>query len=121
MKIVCSVLLILALVAVCVFGCAFTKSTLNVQYTADNAQKGPLSTIEPLSIELGDFTDKRKDTVRIGFKRSGYGQQTADIVSARSVSEVVKDAHAAELAANGHVFNRDPKNVVLTGAFWFDY
>jgi uncharacterized lipoprotein YajG len=105
-------------------GCAFTTSKLDVAYSTDSAQGGPLAALPPRVVNVAAFTDKRPDTARIGYKRNGFGAKTADIVSARPVPEIVRDAIAAELAKSGHgaAGAARPEEVVSGEVtdFWFD-
>ena len=106
--------------AILVTGCAFTTSKLDIAYSAD--QTGPLATVAPREVSVGPFADKRPDVARIGYKKNGFGQKTADILPSRPVAEIVRDAIAAELAKNGHRAAAAPA-LALSGdvtEFWFD-
>jgi|SRR5262245_30893226 len=103
-------------------GCAFTKSTLDVGLEPTNTARGPLSGIPLTTFAMATLIDKRPDTDRIGYTRNGGGSKTADIVAARPVPAIVRDAIVAELSANGHRLD-DAGDVVVTGdvtTFWFD-
>ena len=105
-------------------GCAFTKATLNVGYTDAMATRGPLASVTPRRIEVGAFADKRPETARIGYKRNMYGTKTADIVTAKPVSEIVTDALATELRKNGHEVTAANRDLVISGditTFWFEF
>jgi len=112
----------LAVAVLAVTGCAFTKSTLDLGLEPTNTARGPLSVIPPATFAVAMLVDKRPDTDRIGYKRNGFGSRTADIVAARPVPAIVRDALAAELSANGHRVD-DAGDVVVAGdvtTFWFD-
>jgi uncharacterized lipoprotein YajG len=115
--------LLVGVTAAMLGGCAFTTSTLNVRYEEARAARGPLSSVEPRRVEIVSVVDKRPDTARIGYKRNGFNQQTADILSGRPVSEVIRDALIVELKKNGHLFEpseRDLRLAVDVTDFWFD-
>lgn len=117
--IVVQLLVVLATVG----GCAFTQATLNVGYTEAMANRGPLSSIAPRRIDVGAFADKRPETNKIGYKRNGFGQKTADIVTAKPVPDIVKEALIAEFKKNGHDVTTAERDLVLAGditTFWFE-
>lgn len=104
-------------------GCAFTQATLNVGYTEAMASRGPLSSIAPRRIDVGAFADKRPETNKIGYKRNGFGQKTADIVTTKPVPDIVKEALTAEFKKNGHDVATAERDLVLSGditTFWFE-
>lgn len=104
-------------------GCAFTPATLKVGYDEGRASRGPLATVQPLYVEVGEFVDKRPETDKIGYKRNGFGQKTANISSAKPVPEIVREALAVEFARNGHLKAAARKDILLSGevtTFWFD-
>lgn len=108
--------------AVLLGGCAFTQATLNVGYL--EASRGPLASVESRRVEIGPFEDKRLERDKIGWKKNGFGQKTAHIVSSRPVPEIVRDALAVEFMKNGHNVGGAPGDVMLSGeikTFWFDY
>lgn len=104
-------------------GCAFTRADLNVVYNQEKAKKGPLSSLKPMNVDMGEFVDKRSETVRIGYKRNGFGAKTADIVTKQPVAQIVRDALIAEFEKNGHAVSNSNKDIAITGevtTFWFD-
>jgi len=114
---------ILVLFAICIGGCAFTQGNLNLAYTDAQAKKGPLASIRPLHVEIGEFVDVRRQTDKIGYKTNLYGMKTANIVTTRPVPEIVREAFAAEFAKNGHLIGSSSKEIMVSGritAFWFD-
>ncbi|SRR6266849_3835480 len=115
--------LAIGMTAAALGGCAFTTSTLNVRYEDSKAARGPLSSVEPRRVEIVSVVDKRSDTARIGYKRNGFNQKTADILCSRPVPDVVRDALAIELKKNGHLLEpgeRDLGFTVDVNEFWFD-
>jgi uncharacterized lipoprotein YajG len=112
----------LACASLAVTGCAFTRADLNVNYPESAAKQGPLSSIAPLSVQVDTFSDARPDRDRIGYKRNGFGMQTADIVTTQPVPLIIRDAIAVELKKNGHLTQADHA-AAITGVirtFWFD-
>ncbi|MFZ2446092.1 MAG: YajG family lipoprotein [Syntrophobacteraceae bacterium] len=104
-------------------GCAFTQANLNVKYDSEAARVGPLSSVKSVTLDIQDLVDKRPDKNRIGYKRNGFGQQTADIITAKPVPQIVKEALAAEFSKNGHLVSPTGSSLILSGdvsSFWFD-
>jgi uncharacterized lipoprotein YajG len=102
-------------------GCAFTKATLDVKPTAAKVA-GPLGDVQPIAFQSPQLIDSRPDKARIGWKKNGFGQNTADIVTAQPVEQIVESAVAKALTDTKH-------SVGATGAvevvgtidrFWFD-
>jgi len=103
-------------------GCAFTDAKLDIAHPADATFKGPLSGANVTKFELKPLADERSDKARIGWKKNGYGQNTADITSSREVTLIVADAVTAGLQRNGHSVGV-PSDVTIAGAvtrFWFE-
>jgi curli biogenesis system outer membrane secretion channel CsgG len=118
-----SIAIVIGLSILALSGCAFTQANLNVRYAEENAKKGPLSSVRPLSVEVGEFIDKRPETDKIGYKRNGFGQKTANIVTTKPVPQIVREAILIEFLKNGHLTGGPDNNVVLSGtitSFWFD-
>jgi curli biogenesis system outer membrane secretion channel CsgG len=118
-----SMTIIIGLSILALSGCAFTQANLDIKYADASVKKGPLSSVRPLKIEVGEFTDKRSETDKIGYKRNGFGQKTANIVTTKPVPQIVREAILTEFLKNGHLSGGD-KNIILSGtitSFWFDY
>lgn len=114
---------VLCLLVLFTSGCAFTQANLNVKYDSQNARSGPLSSIKPVVVDIQDFTDTRAEKYKIGHKRNGFGQQTADIVTEKPVPAIVKEAIAAEFSKNGHLVVDKDNTFAISGeitSFWFD-
>ncbi len=112
----------LMVVVALVEGCAFGTARLNVAARPGTNLKGPLSQVAPLSFDVMPLEDTRSDKARIGWKKNGYGQNTADIVTTRPVTEIVAEAIRAGLQQNGHTATA-PANINVTGSvtrFWFE-
>lgn len=104
-------------------GCAFTQANLNVKYDSQNARSGPLSSIKPVTVDIQEFTDARPEKYKIGYKRNGWGQQTADIITKKPVPEIVKEALSSEFLKNGHLVACKNNSLTISGeitSFWFD-
>jgi uncharacterized lipoprotein YajG len=113
---------LLAAVFALVQGCAFGTARLNVAARPSTSFKGPLSQVAPLSFDVMPLEDARSDKARIGWKKNGYGQNTADIVTIRPVAELVAEAIRAGLQQNGHTASV-PANINISGSvtrFWFE-
>lgn len=113
--------LILAVAVVVMQGCAFTKATLDVKHT--NAQiAGPLGDVMPIAFQKPQLLDSRADTVRIGWKKNGFGQNTADVVTKQPVEQIVEAAVAKALTDTKHSVG-DSGEVQVVGTidrFWFE-
>jgi len=99
------------------------QANLNVRYAEENAKKGPLSSVRPLHIEVGEFIDKRPETDKIGYKRGGFGEKTGKIVTTKPVPQIVREAILLEFLKNGHLIGKTDKDIILSGtitSFWFD-
>ena len=118
------ILIPLQLAAVLVLGgCAFTTANLNVAYPETSATRGPLSSVGARRVEIAKFVDKRPETNKIGYKRNGFGQKTADILTTKPVPDIIRDALATEFKRNGHDIGASDRDVVLSGeisTFWFE-
>lgn len=104
-------------------GCAFTQANLNVKYDSQSARSGPLSSIKPVAVDIQAFSDARPEKYKIGYKRNGFGQPTADIITQKPVVEIVKEALSAEFSKNGHLVADKDNSLTISGeitSFWFD-
>lgn len=106
-----------------IVGCAFQDARLNVMYAEENARKGPLSNINSINIEVGEFIDKRPEIDKVGYVRNGLGAKTASIVTIKPVPQIVREAIVSEFQKNGHIINPDNNDFIINGiitSFWFD-
>ena len=113
--------LIVAILAAASTGCALTDATLAVAHDPELVQNGPLSEVDSLQLTIGEFTDNRDDQERIGYKKNGFNQNTADITTETAVTSIVADAVAHAFTTNGHATGYGP--LVVSGAvnrFWLD-
>jgi hypothetical protein len=103
-------------------GCAFTQADLAVQMDAASARRGPLTEAPPTAFAYAPLVDSRIDRARIGHKKNGYGQNTADIQALKPVIDIVQEAVRLTLEANGHPTSA-PEAVRVEGEvsqFWFE-
>lgn len=108
--------------ALLVQACAFTDAQLNVSHNADANFRGPMSVVEPLAFSQVPLVDNRRDKARIGWKKNGYGQQTADITTVLPNEVILGNAIQAGLSQNGHSLGDDGR-VAISGTFntfWFE-
>jgi hypothetical protein len=114
--------IILLLAIVLTQGCAFTTARLNVAARPNTDFKGPLSQVAPTKFDVQALADERTDKARIGWKKNGYGSNTADILSTRPVIELVAEGIRAGLQQNGHSIG-SPGDITISGSvtrFWFE-
>jgi hypothetical protein len=103
-------------------GCAFTTARLDIAARPTANFKGPLSQVAPMKFDIKPLEDARPDKARIGWKRNGYGSNTADILSTRPVAELVAEGIRAGLQQNGHTVGM-PSDINISGSvtrFWFE-
>lgn len=104
-------------------GCAFTRADLNIGYDPAKAERGPLSSVEPLKISISELADSRKDKEVIGHKINSLGMETADIVTKKPVPEIMRSALMMMFEKNGHLLKDAGGQVVLDGEikeFWLE-
>ncbi len=102
--------------------CAFNDSTLKVEHDTSVDITGPISETEGIAFFAPELDDARLDKARIGWKKNGYGMNTADITSEQSVDVIIENAIIDAIKDNGH-FVADDGEVRITGTvdrFWFD-
>lgn len=102
--------------------CAFTDSTLKVEHDTAVDITGPISEAGVIAFSAPQLEDARLDKARIGWKKNGYGMNTADITSEQAVDVIVENAIIDAIKDNGHTVADDGR-VRITGTvdrFWFD-
>jgi uncharacterized lipoprotein YajG len=102
--------------------CAFTDSTLKVEHDAAVDITGPISEAGVIAFSAPQLEDARLDKARIGWKKNGYGMNTADITSEQAVDVILENAIIDAIKDNGHTMTDDGR-VLITGTvdrFWFD-
>jgi uncharacterized lipoprotein YajG len=102
--------------------CAFTDATLKVEHDSAVDITGPISEVGGIVFTAPQLEDVRLDKARIGWKKNGYGMNTADITSEQPVEVIVENAIIDAIKDNGHSIAEDGR-VRITGTvdrFWFD-
>ena len=102
--------------------CAFTDSTLKVSHHEEANITGPISEADGIAFSAPQLEDARLDKARIGWKKNGYGAQTAEIDSEQPVDVIVENAITDAIKDNGHLVVEDGQ-VKISGTvdrFWFD-
>ncbi len=114
--------IVILIVILLVQACAFTDSTLKVAHDSEADITGPISEAEGLSFLSPQLEDARLDKARIGWKKNGYGVNTADITSEEDVDVIVENAIIDAIQDNGHsvVENGQLKIVGTVDRFWFE-
>lgn len=114
---------LLALAAVLMLqACAFTDATLKVEHDPAVDITGPISEAGGIVFSSPLLTDERPDQARIGWKKNGFGMETADITTEQPVTVIVEEALIDAIGDNGHSI-AEPGQVTITGTvdrFWFD-
>ncbi|WP_027329953.1 YajG family lipoprotein [Marinimicrobium agarilyticum] len=102
--------------------CAFTDATLDVQHDPSISFEGPISEAPSTRFLPATLEDNRSDKARIGWKKNGFGQNTADMTTAEPVTTIISDAIETGLSQNGHHIVEDGR-VKIEGSvdrFWFE-
>jgi len=102
--------------------CAFTDATLKVEHDSGVNITGPVSEAGSIAFSAPQLKDARLDKTRIGWKKNGFGQNTADITSEEPVNAIVENAIIDAIRDNGHTV-ADKGQINITGTvdrFWFD-
>lgn len=102
--------------------CAFTDATLKVEHDDAVNITGPISTAGGIAFSAPQLEDARLDKARIGWKKNGYGMNTADITSEQTVDVIVENAIKDAINDNGHSVVEDGQ-IRITGTvdrFWFE-
>lgn len=92
-------------------GCTMTTA-LDVGYPEQGANRALLASAGPRRVQIGDVVDHRMETARVGTKAKDGG----DIVTSRSVVDIVREALGVEMSKNRHVLVSDRPDVLLTAA-----
>ena len=102
--------------------CAFTDATLKVEHDDEVNITGPISEAGGIAFSAPQLEDARLDKARIGWKKNGFGMNTADITSEQTVDVIVENAIMDAIKDNGHSVAEDGQ-VRITGTvdrFWFE-
>lgn len=114
-------LLILAAITLALQGCALTDAELDVGHDPNVVNEGPISDAESRVFMVTGLEDAREDQVRIGYKKNGFGQNTADITTQRPVTDIIQQALDHAIVSNGHSLGSD--GILISGKvnqFWID-
>jgi uncharacterized lipoprotein YajG len=112
----------LAALAALQAGCAFTPAQLEVKPHAATQVAGPLRDVGPVTFSATQLEDARPDKARIGWKKNGFGQNTADITTSQPVDQIVESTIDKAIVDSGHSVAPDGA-VQIVGTvdrFWFD-
>jgi hypothetical protein len=102
---------------VTVAGCA--SRTVDVAYPESAANRALLAWVAPRRVVVAPVTDRRAERSRIGVELP----KGKPIVTARPVSDIVRDALVVELTKNGHEVVAGAGDVVVAAdveEFWLD-
>jgi YajG family uncharacterized lipoprotein len=111
--------LIAGVIAVLAMATACASRTVDVSYPEAEVKRALLGNVAPRRVVVAPVTDRRGDKNRIG----ASPEDRKPIVTARPVSEIVRDALVREVEKNGHQVVAAPGDVVLTAdveEFWLD-
>jgi hypothetical protein len=114
---------LIIVLALAIQACAFTDAKLKVDHSASADIVGPLSELEAIAFSQPELEDGRQDRLRIGWKKNGYGQNTADIFTEKEVTAIVENAVAEAVKDNGHQVSQEGAQVKVSGVvdrFWFE-
>ena len=112
---------VIFLVAALLGGCALTDATLDVSHSPDNVQEGPLAEVASVTFVPGALEDTRQDQARVGYKKNGFGVNTAQLTTEKPVTDIVMDAIVDAIEASGHTVG--DSGVGVSGEvsyFWVD-
>ena len=112
-RLLAGVFAVLALTTAC------ASRTVDVSYPETEVKKALLGSVAPRRMVVAPVTDRRGDKDRIG----ASPEDRKPIVTARPVSEIVRDALVREVEKNGHQVVAGPGDVVLAAdveEFWLD-
>jgi hypothetical protein len=111
--------LLAGVIAVLTLATACASRTVDVSYPETGVKKALLANVAPRRMVVAPVTDRRGDKDRIG----ASPEDRKPIVTARPVSEIVRDALVREVEKNGHQVVAGPGDVVLAAdveEFWLD-
>lgn len=115
--------IILCLLVIFTSACAFTDAKLKVSHDPSGDIEGPISEAPKINFSAPKLEDARQDKIRIGWKKNGFGANTADITTEKPVEKIVEEALIDAVNDNGHNISDSP-DVRVTGTvdrFWFDF
>jgi len=112
----------LAALAALLPGCALTPAQLEVKPHAATQVAGPLNDVGPVNFSATQLEDARSDKARIGWKKNGFGQNTADITTSQPVDQIVESTIDKAIVDSGHSVAGDGAIQIVgtVDRFWFD-
>lgn len=115
-------ILALAAIVALLQGCAFTPAQLEVQAAPGTHVAGPLTEVKPVKFRATQLEDARPDKARIGWKKNGFGQNTADITTVKPVDQIVEATIDKALTDSRHSVGDDGVIQIMgtVDRFWFD-
>jgi uncharacterized lipoprotein YajG len=121
MKTQCRLLALVAAVTL-LPGCAYTSAQLEIEPHSTTRVAGPLKDIGLVAFRATQLEDARQDQARIGYKRNGFGQNTADITTSEPVDQIVAKTIDKAIVDSGHALGDDGvlQIVGTVDRFWFD-
>jgi uncharacterized lipoprotein YajG len=103
-------------------GCVFMPAQLEVTPHAATQVAGPLKDVGPVEFRAAQLEDARQDKARIGYKKNGFGHNTADITTSEPVDQIVEKTIAKAIVDSGHTVGDDGTLQIVgtVDRFWFD-
>ena len=95
--------------AISLVGCSNTVA-IDVGYPDAGVNRATLASVRPRRVEIRPVTDRRPDTTRVGIQPD---EKKKVVVTSRPVTDIVRDALAAELRRNGHVVVPDRPDLTI--------
>ncbi len=89
-------------VAASLSACAYTDYQVTVEDADVPVQVGQVARPENLVFVRGEISDDRPEPGRVGYKRNGFNEITADVLLDEPVGDVVMDALVRAVETNGH-------------------
>jgi uncharacterized lipoprotein YajG len=86
-------------------GCALTTDTVDIQYHSSTAVSSALGA-DQVMVEVQTVDGRTGRLDQVSSKKNGYGMEMAAILSARPVSEIVRQALAEELHKEGFLIGQ---------------
>ena len=121
MKYFCSAIILGLLVLTS--GCAYSEAKLDIRYPTGLNKKGPLSSLKSVRVQVLQFTDKRPQPDKIGYKRNGFGGNSANIVTIKPVPDILHEGIEEMFRKNDHTVINGNADIIVSGdisRFWFE-
>lgn len=98
-------------------GCAFSEDTADIHYAPIAA--APVAGADPITLTVTD--GRTSFRTRIAMKQNGYGMDGAAIRAARPVTDIVRDALAAEFTQRGFTIVQDGRPVGVSVTLFYNF